>query len=119
MEHYSPTVHDPRNASVAGSEPDDLRSVCTEIRILLDQKRFEFTNEIRRYPPPIPTCDAHFNFLLEERARISHEISCADELSGMTRSKYVSELISAFVDRCAYLDDTVKESLRRRLKTAL
>ena len=31
--------------------------------------------EIRKYPPPIPACDAYFNHLLEERGRISDELT--------------------------------------------
>ena len=33
--------------------------------------------EIRAYPPPIPACDAQFNWLLERRARIERALAHA------------------------------------------
>lgn len=42
----------------------------------------DFTNqrenllvEIRNYPPPIPACDAQFNYLLEKRDHITVELN--------------------------------------------
>ena len=35
----------------------------------------EIQAEIRKYPPPIPACDAYFNHLLEERGRITDELA--------------------------------------------
>ncbi len=36
--------------------------------------------EIRKYPLPIPACDAYFNHLLEERGRIADEIARLDAI---------------------------------------
>lgn len=35
--------------------------------------------EISAYPPPVPACDAYFNFLLEQRAVLSDELRRLDE----------------------------------------
>jgi hypothetical protein len=40
----------------------------------LESERHRINDEIKNYPTPIPACDAQFNFLLEERARIAREL---------------------------------------------
>lgn len=40
------------------------------LRASLEARRKVLDDEIRAYPTPIPRCDAQFNFLMEERARI-------------------------------------------------
>jgi len=40
---------------------------------LEDEKR-RINEEIRNYPTPIAGCDAQFNFLLEEQAKIAREL---------------------------------------------
>ncbi len=40
----------------------------------LESERVRIHDEIMRYPSPIPACDEHFNFLLEERTRIGREL---------------------------------------------
>ena len=41
----------------------------------LEAERLRVSNEISAYPAPIAGCDAHFTHLLEERVRLSEEIS--------------------------------------------
>ena len=43
-------------------------------RAELENERRRIIDEIKAYPTPIPACDAQFNFLLEERARIEQEL---------------------------------------------
>jgi hypothetical protein len=40
----------------------------------LEARRAELDGEIRAYPTPIPRCDAQFNHLMEERARVVQQI---------------------------------------------
>ena len=44
------------------------------LRASLEARRKQLDEEIRAYPTPIPRCDAQFNFLMEERARIVREL---------------------------------------------
>jgi len=44
------------------------------LRASLEARRKQLDAEIRAYPTPIPRCDAQFNFLMEERARIVREL---------------------------------------------
>ncbi len=46
----------------------------SELRASLEARRKQLDDEIRAYPTPIPRCDAQFNFLIEERARIAAAI---------------------------------------------
>lgn len=49
------------------------------LRDALDAERLRVQEEIASYPPPIPACDAYFNFLLEQRALLSEELRRLDE----------------------------------------
>lgn len=44
------------------------------VKRFLEEQRRPVEDEIRRYPPPIAGCDAHFNYLLEQRATLSREL---------------------------------------------
>jgi hypothetical protein len=47
----------------------------TDRRRRLERERQRISAEICAYPAPIPACDAYFNFLLEERARLGELLS--------------------------------------------
>lgn len=42
--------------------------------VILEQRRTQLDAEIRGYPTPIPRCDAHFNHLFEERAKVVEQL---------------------------------------------
>ncbi|MBX3053062.1 MAG: hypothetical protein KF753_16385 [Caldilineaceae bacterium] len=59
--------------ATAGHAPSpDLYS---QIEARLWQERERIYAEIHAYPPPIPACDAQFNYLIEKRALIAKELS--------------------------------------------
>lgn len=65
-------------------------NVATEqIRAQLEQEKRRINEEINNYPAPIPACDAQFNYLLEERARIFQELSHLDAL--LKKNQVVTE----------------------------
>lgn len=51
-----------------------METISQNTREQLEAERHRINEEIRNYPTPIAGCDAQFNFLLEERARISQEL---------------------------------------------
>lgn len=51
-----------------------LASLQREIAEHLRGVRERLAEEIRSYPTPIPRCDAQFNHLYDERARVSGEL---------------------------------------------
>jgi len=56
-----------------GAEP-----VWTAIRGHLEDLKRPIDEAIRAYPPPIPACDAQYNYLLEQRDRIGGELRRLD-----------------------------------------
>ncbi|HTR59287.1 MAG TPA: hypothetical protein VMM27_14000 [Casimicrobiaceae bacterium] len=77
---------------------------------LLDVKR-RLDEDIRRYPTPIPRCDAQFNHLFEERARVN----LALERIEMSTSGDRIELLAEFLRSPSYLDDATEAELRARI----
>lgn len=45
------------------------------LQATLEAERLRIQREISAYPPPIPACDAYFNFLLEQRALFADELN--------------------------------------------
>ncbi len=65
-----------------------------EIKTSLEEQRNFINEEIRNYPPPIPACDAQFNFLLEERARLTTELNRLQEITGQNTDDTSARIIS-------------------------
>ena len=56
-------------------------STWQSVRERLESERRRINDEIEHYPPPIPRCDAQFNYLLEARANIARELSRLEALA--------------------------------------
>lgn len=52
-----------------------LEMVQKEYVLLLEAKKRQVHREIVNYPPPIPACDVQFNHLLDERGKLTQELS--------------------------------------------
>jgi chorismate mutase len=102
------------------SEAELVASIWAEIQTRLEKEKDRVYEEIVNYPPPIPACDAQFNYLLEERARISQEVSRVHELStkNLTRREAVEHL-NEFIRASAYIDAGQKQKLLSNLNEAL
>jgi hypothetical protein len=76
--------------------------------------------EIASYPTPIPRCDAQFNHLYEQRARLLRDLDRLNalEANGPGRLDY-RELIEDFLGSPAYADDEAENTVRSRLKAEL
>jgi hypothetical protein len=48
----------------------------------LEARKAQVLAEIRSYPPPIPACDAQFNYLLEQRDQLSVALNRLHQLTG-------------------------------------
>jgi hypothetical protein len=91
-----------------------------EIRLHLEDRRRSLAAEIRNYPTPIPRCDAQFNHLYEQQARLARELDRIGALAGKNpkRVDYI-ESIGRFVASAPYTDDAAERALRSRMKTEL
>jgi len=97
-----------------------LESMWNEIKLHLEDRRRALAEEIRDYPTPIPRCDAQFNHLYEQQARLARELdrigAPAEKKPG--REDYI-ELIGQFVRSLPYTDAAAERELRARLRTEL
>ena len=51
-----------------------LKTMWQVVEELLLVEKQRVADEIAFYPPPIPACDAQFNYLLEQRAEIAEAL---------------------------------------------
>jgi hypothetical protein len=89
---------------------DTLRELAGEVRRFVERIRRSLDDEIGQYPTPIPRCDAQFNHLYEQRARLARELDVdADEQA----------LLRAFARSAPYGDSDEERRLRARSAEAL
>jgi hypothetical protein len=91
-----------------------------EIKLHLEDLRRSLAAEIRNYPTPIPRCDAQFNHLYEQRARLARELDRVGALAGKSlRREDCTDLIERFVASAPYTDDGGEREFRSRIKKRL
>jgi hypothetical protein len=97
-----------------------VEAVWDRIRTHLVSEKHRIYEEIRNYPRPVAGCDQQFNYLLEERARISADLermdrACAASLTGSNPL----ELVEAFIRSSSYLKGEAGHPLRSYLNDGL
>jgi len=114
-----PTVI-PRRALDREEDLARLKSAWKAITDDLHRRKRLIGEEIRSYPTPIPRCDAQFNHLYEQRARLARELDRIAALAetSLEREDYV-ELIARFIASAPYTDDVEEQALRSRLGAEL
>ena len=97
-----------------------LESMRNEIRLHLENLRRALAAEIRNYPTPIPRCDAQFNHLYEQQARLARDLDRIGAPPGKSPKRGDTiELIRQFVASEPYTDDAAEREFRARLRTEL
>ncbi len=97
-----------------------LESMRNEIRLHLEDLRRSLAAEIRNYPTPIPRCDAQFNHLYEQQARLARDLDRIGEFAGKSlKSEDCMDLIQRFVASAPYTDDGGELEFRSRIKKQL
>lgn len=101
-------------------DPDRIKLLWSRIKQHLEEEKRRIYDEIRNYPPPIPACDAQFNHLLEERRKISRELTELEQLSrqDLTLEQHM-KLIDRFITSSIYINDQTDPEIRSRLKESL
>jgi hypothetical protein len=99
---------------------DLVKSAWKRIRTHLENEKARIHEEIRNYPRPIPACDQQFNYLLEERARISQELDRMDEASreGLARGDPI-EPIDEFIKSSSFVGGDAGQQVRSYLREGL
>lgn len=99
--------------------PDLLMSVWQTLRDQLEAKQNQIYGDIAHYPPPIPACDQHFNYLLEQRTGIALELRRQKALAEESlTSRDPVALIGEFIESSIYVNDETKQRVRSCLPHA-
>jgi len=94
-----------------GMAPELFMSVWQMLREQLEAKQNQIYEEIANYPPPIPACDQHFNYLLEQRMGIAQELRQQRILAEESlKSLDPASLIGEFIEASVYLNDKAKQN---------
>ena len=78
-----------------------LTAAWQMLREQLEARQNQIYDEIAKYPPPIPACDQHFNYLLEQRTAIALELR---------RQKALAQESLASGDPVALMEDFMASS---------
>lgn len=93
-----------------GMAPELLMSVWQMLREQLEAKQNQIYEDIANYPPPIPACDQHFNYLLEQRTGIAQALRQQKILAKESlKSLDPAASIIAFIDSSVYVNDATKQ----------
>ena len=91
-----------------------MHPLWESVRRHLEERRRPVEAEIRRYPPPIAGCDAHFNYLLEQRALLSRELVRLAEAMREDAAD-APGAADAFIRSSACIDAAAAEEIRARV----
>jgi hypothetical protein len=99
---------------------DAVRSAWARIRVDLENQRDRINHEIGLYPTPIAGCDQQFNYLLEQRARISAECRQLKEAENQSLSgEDPLKVLDDFIRSSNTIEKGVGSAIRRFMTEAL
>jgi hypothetical protein len=99
---------------------DVIRSAWNQIRAQLETEKVHIYEAIGNYPTPIAGCDQQFNYLLEERARISRELDQLNEscLASITIKESI-KLMKEFMQSSSSIDPQAEQAIQAYLEEGL
>ena len=102
-----------RDAMPRETKSEWIEELRNRIREHLEAKRNQIVEDIINYPPPIPACDQHYNYLLEQRVNISLELRRLNTLfqDGDASQDEVT-LIDAFLTASAFIQNEAQQEIR-------
>ena len=97
-----------------------LRALCVELRDWLAAAKRAADDEIRVYPTPIPRCDAQFNFVYDQRARLAQWLARANAATETDNaSRELMSLLAEFAASSPLGAGADELRLRDRLRAGL
>jgi hypothetical protein len=93
-----------------------MQPVWQTIREYLESKKDQISKAILYYPPPIPACDAQFNYLLEERARVGRLLGQLESLAQAQLGPEQRQWLDAFILSSPDLDETAVQAIHSFLQ---
>ena len=80
----------------------------------LERERLRIQAEITSYPPPIPACDAYFNYLLERRALVVDELGRLEQAAAESATGTASDaMLEAFLRSSAVFGSKASDGVPR------
>jgi hypothetical protein len=102
---------------------DPVVAAWSELKIYLDRRSKELSEEIRNYPTPIARCDEQLTKLIEQRAgaidQLKLLLEAAPTRSGPLGRRRLAALEAYLMRPRAFPDDEIEIALRSRLRAAL
>ncbi len=107
----------PQLLSRSDDESSTALSCAIALRDYLQHAKRLVDEQIRAYPKPIPRCDAQFNYLYEQRARLSEALEQVNAVfdrgdSAADLRRFVLNILSS----PSWSDDEPERELRQRLR---
>src|SRR6266705_771786 len=96
-----------------------LVSSCLELRDHLQTAKRLVDEQIRDYPKPIPRCDAQFNYLYEQRNRLSAALDEANIAIDARGAPDLETWVTNILSCAPWSDDEPERELRQRLRDRL
>ena len=109
------------------ASPDRVRDAVvaawSELKIYLDRRSKELSEEVRNYPTPIARCDEQLTKLIEQRSGAINQLKllleAAPTRSGPPGRRRLAALEAYLMRPQAFPDGEVAIALRSRLRAAL
>jgi hypothetical protein len=98
----------------------NMRSIAVELRDYLVRARASVDEEIRTYPTPIPRCDAQFNFVYEQRSRLTEFVNILNAvLDREDPESALAGVLAGFIASSPLSDGIEERDLRTRLAAVI
>jgi len=98
----------------------NMRSIAVELRDYLVRARASVDEEIRTYPTPIPRCDAQFNFVYEQRSRLTEFVNILNAvLDREDPESTLASVLAGFIASSPLSDGIEESDLRTRLAAVM
>ena len=98
----------------------NMRSIAVELRDYLVRARASLDEEIRTYPTPIPRCDAQFNFVYEQRSRLTEFVNILNAvLDREDPESTLASVLARFIASSPLSDGIEERDLRARLAAVM
>jgi hypothetical protein len=108
-----------RSAIPQEIESEWTADIWNRIRTHLETKRAQILEDIVNYPPPIPACDQHYNYLLEQRVHLAQELRRLHMLlQDRSASQDELKLIDEFLTASPYIQEEAKQDIRATCQEA-
>ncbi len=97
-------------------EQDLLATAVQRVEATLLDEKERISAEIHAYPPPIPACDAQFNYLLERRDQVSVELTRLHAIpQGRLTAVELADALRDFLAASQSIDPSLKGEFRAYL----